>query len=328
LGIADLMADGAQASDELAEATGTHPGTLYRLLRALASVGVFREEDDRRFALTELGDGLRSDAPGSLAGWAAFVGRPAGWQAWGALLHSVHTGETAFPQVHGSEVWEYRASRPDEQSAFDRAMISLTGHVNGALLEAYDFARFETVVDVGGGHGALLVALLVEHPAMRGVLFDQPHVLAGAQDVLRSAAVADRCDLVGGSFFDGVPGGGDAYVLKSILHDWDDGEAATILRRCRAAMSASAVVLVVERVLGPANEGPDAKFSDLAMLVTQGGRERGVDEFGALFAAAGLRLERAVASASPFYVLEAVASSNDQRSQNVSSAPTSSSRIV
>jgi hypothetical protein len=328
LGIADLLADGPRTSDELAEATGTHAATLYRLLRALASVGVFEEADGKRFSLTPLGAGLRSDVPGSLAGWAAFVGRPSSWQTWGALLHSVRTGETAFPHVHGNEVWEYRAQHPDDQAAFDRAMIALTGHVNRALFEAYDFARYGTVVDVGGGHGALLTALLLEHPAMRGVLFDQPHVVAAAERPLAAAGVDDRCSLVGGSFFDGVPRDGDAYVLKSILHDWEDERAVAILRSCREAMADQAVILVVERVLGPANEGPDAEFSDLTMLVSQGGRERSVDEFEALFAAAGLRLGRTVASASPFYVLEGVASTNDQRSQNVSSAPTSSSRIV
>jgi hypothetical protein len=305
LGIADLLADGARTSDELAEANDTHAATLYRLLRALASIGVFEEADGKRFALTPLGDGLRSDAPGSLAGWAAFVGRPSSWQAWGALLYSVQTGETAFAHVHGADVWEYRARNPDDQGAFDRAMIALTGHVNGALLEAYDFARFGTVVDVGGGHGALLTALLLEHPEMRGVLFDQPHVVAAAEHPIAAAGMADRCSLVGGSFFDGVPGGGDAYVLKSILHDWDDEHALAILRSCCEAMAARAAVLVVERVLGPANEAPDAKFSDLTMLVAQGGRERSVDEFAALFAAAGLRLERTVPSASPFSVLEA-----------------------
>jgi O-methyltransferase/methyltransferase family protein len=307
LGIADLLAGGGRTSDELAAATDAHPDTLYLLLRALASVGVFREEDDRRFTLTELGEDLRSDVPGSLAGWAAFVGRPASWEAWGALLHSVRTGENAYANVHGAGVWEHRSRHPEEQAAFDRAMTALTGHVNRSLLDAYDFGRFGTVVDVGGSHGTLLAALLAEHPDMRGVLFDQPQVVAAAEDALRAAGVADRCDAVGGSFFDGVPTDGDAYVLKSILHDWEDDAAAAILRRCRAAMSDSAVVLVVERLLGPPNTSPGPKFSDLTMLVAPGGRERSEEEFAALFADAGLRLAAVVPTASDFNVIEAAA---------------------
>jgi len=289
LGIADLLADGPRGSDNLAAATGAHPGALYRLLRALASVGVFREEEGGRFALTDLAAGLRSDVPASLAGWAAFVGEPYQWQAWAALEHSVRTGENAFRHVHGTDSWTFRARHPELSAGFDRAMTSLSRQVTAAVLAAYDFGRFGTVVDVGGGNGALLAAILAEHPALRGVLFDQPHVVAGAGPLLAAAGVDDRAAVVGGSFFDAVPEGGDAYVLKAILHDWEDEDCLRILRTCRRAMADGAALLVVERELGPPNKTPDGKFSDLNMLVGPGGRERAPEEYAALFAAAGFR---------------------------------------
>jgi O-methyltransferase/methyltransferase family protein len=308
LGIADLLADGPRASDELASATGSHPDALYRLLRALASVGVLQEESGRTFSLTEVGDCLRRDSPESLAGWATFVGRPYYWNAWAHLLDSVRTGENAFQSVYGTTVWEYRAEHPEESAIFDGAMTALTRRVNKSLLESYDFARFATVVDVGGGHGVLLAAVLAEHPAMQGVLFDQPHVVALAHDLLQAAGVADRCRVVGGSFFESVPEGADAYLLKAILHDWEDAEAATILQACRGAMPADGTLVVVERILAPPNEGAAAKFSDLNMLVGPGGRERTIDDFEALFVIAGFQLQGETPAASGLSVITATLS--------------------
>jgi hypothetical protein len=304
LGIADLLADGPRPSDELAAETDADPPSLYRLLRALAAVGVLREEDDRRFALTELGEALRSDAQEGIAGWAAFVGRPSHWQAWGDLLHSVRTGENAFRHVHGTDVWSWRADRPEENANFDRAMTTLTRSSNRALVDAYDFGRYGTIVDVGGGNGALLALLLSKYPAMEGVLFDQPHVVAGAGEVLGGAGVADRCRVLGGSFFGGIPTGGDAYVLKAIIHDWEDEESIAILRGCRAVVPAGGALLVIERLLGPPNTDPAAKLSDLNMLVAPGGRERTVDEFESLLAAAGFRLAGATPTAAGLSVIE------------------------
>jgi hypothetical protein len=307
LGVADLLAGGPRTSDDLARASGADADALYRLLRALAAVGVLREEDGRVFALTELGQPLRTDVPGSLAGWAEFIGTPAFWQAWGALGHSVRTGENAFRHVHGTDPWSWRAERPDASAAFDRAMASLTGGVDQSLLAAYDFGQFGTVVDVGGGNGALLAALLGAFPTMRGILFDQPHVTSSAPAVLGGAGVADRCRIVAGSFFDGVPEGGDAYVLKSIVHDWEDPEATAIMQACRRAASDDAALLMIERDLGAPNEAPAAKLSDLNMLVNPGGRERSLDEYTALLDAAGFRLVAATPTASGFSVFEAVA---------------------
>jgi hypothetical protein len=305
LGIADLLADGPRSNAELAEATDTHPDSMYRLLRALASIGVLEEEDGRRFLLTPVGDGLRSDAPESLHGWAAYVGRPYYWNAWASLLHSVRTGENAFRAVHGTDVWDYRSRHPEEGAIFDRAMMSVTRRVNRSLLDAYDFGRFATVVDVGGGNGALLAALLGEHAGLRGILFDQPHVVAGAAGVL--GELADRCQVVGGSFFESVPAGGDAYVLKSIIHDWEDAEATAILGVCREAMAVGAALLVVERELGAPNETPEAKFSDLNMLVGPGGRERTLAEYERLCTAAGFELVGETPTTWGVAVIEAVA---------------------
>ncbi|HEY4412594.1 MAG TPA: methyltransferase, partial [Gaiellaceae bacterium] len=247
LGIADLLAVGARTSGDLADATETNEDTLYRLLRALASVGVLREEDGRLFALAELGEPLRSDAPDSVAPIALHVGRPYIGESWLALGEAVRTGENAFRLVHGMSNWEYRAQRPDENEIFDQYIASNTRRRMRALLDAYDFGRFGTIVDVGGGNGTLLAALRAEHPSLRGIVFDQPHVIAGVDR-------SDGIEVVAGSFFESVPDGGDAYVLKWILHDWEDEQALAILRTVRRT---GGTVLVIERLVGPPNEGPE-----------------------------------------------------------------------
>ncbi|MDM0034430.1 methyltransferase [Variovorax sp. J22P271] len=306
LGIADLLADAGRTSDELAAATGTHPPTLYRLLRALASLGVLHESEAHRFELAPLGQPLRSDVTDSVAGWAAFIGRPYYWQAWSGLLHSVRTGENAFRHVHGTDVWSYRSVHPEESAVFDRAMTTLSRRANAALLAACDFGRFHTLVDVGGGNGALIAAVLAAHPGLQGVLFDQPHVVSSAAALLARAGVAARCRTVGGSFFEAVPEGADAYVLRAVIHDWDDDDAIRILAQVRRALGEGAKVLIVERVIAPPDEGRDAKFSDLNMLVGPGGRERTREDFVALLEPAALQLQR-VLDAGSFCVLETAA---------------------
>lgn len=305
LGIAGLLAEGPRTSDALAAATACHPPTLYRLLRALASAGVLRELDERRFELTPVGHCLRPDHPASIAGWAAFIGRPPSWNAWGALLHSVRTGENAFEHVHGTGVWQYRAAHPGESAIFDRAMTSLSRRGTAALLAAYDFGRFRRLVDVGGGNGALLAAILGAYPALEGVLFDQPHVVAGAGALLEEAGVADRCEIVEGSFFDAVPAGADGYLMRAIIHDWEDEPATRILATIRRAMPEGGTLLIVDRVLAPPNEGRDGKLSDLNMLVGPGGQERTREEFAVLLDGAGFRLERIVGTGL-FSVVEGV----------------------
>lgn len=299
LGIADVLRDGPRSNDEIALATGTHARSLYRLMRALAAVGVFEEQADRRFVLAPLGECLRSDAPQSRRTWAAYAGRPYVWQSWGALLHNVRTGETAFDSLHGAGIWEWRAGRPEESGLFDAAMTALSRIAADAIAEACDFSAFGCVVDVGGGQGALLAGILARHAGVRGILYDLPHVVSGAQPVLEAAGVSDRCQIRGGDFFSTVPEGGDAYVVKSVLMDEEDDEAIAILRACRLAMTPAARLLVIERMVGQPNQSPEGKFSDLNMMVMTGGRERTEEEFAALFSAAGFRLDQVIATSSP-----------------------------
>jgi hypothetical protein len=288
LGVADLLRDGPRGVDDLATATSTDPSALYRLLRALAAVGVFVELADRRFALSAMGEFLRRDHPMSMDPAARMFGADYQWRAWGALRHSVETGENAALHALGMDVWEYRRRHPEHSELFDATMRTLSSADNSGVLEAHDFGRYAVVADIGGGTGAVLAAVLAAHPGVRGILFDQPHVVANAEGVQR--AVADRVTVVPGDFFDGVPAGADAYLLVRILHDWEDDDALRILRNVRAAMTPDARLVVVDSVLGPPNEDPLATFLDLMMLVSAGGRERTEQEWTALLAEAGLEL--------------------------------------
>jgi hypothetical protein len=290
LGLADLLGSGPRTTAELAAATKAHPTALYRLMRALASIGVFHEDDDRRFSLTPVGDFLRTDVAGTHAPMAQLVGRPNYWQAWGALLYAVRSGATAFDHVHGSGVWEYRAQRPEETFIFDRAMASGTERFAEAVLEVCDFARFHNVIDVGGGDGMFLAKILAAYPSLRGTLFDQPHVTSKAASSLEALGLSGRCHAISGNFFVNVPAGGDVYLLKWILHDWDDTAAIGILRSCHRAMKPSSRLLLVEHVIGSPNASSDGKFMDLGMMVVTGGRERTEDEFATLLAEAGFQL--------------------------------------
>jgi SAM-dependent methyltransferase len=305
LGIADLLAAGPRDSDDLARATATHSPTLYRLLRALAAVGVFHEDAGGRFSLLPMGECLRRDTAGPAGPWAAFIGRPYIWQPWSHLLHSVQTGETAFSSLYGGDVWEYRAAHPEEGAIFDAAMTALSRDVAAGVAAAYDFAPFARAVDVGGGQGALIGGILATNPALHGAVFDQPHVVARARPELDRLGVADRCEVIGGSFFDEVPPG-DLLLLKAILHDWDDAHAGAILRSCRRAVAPGGRLLVIERVLAAPNEGAEAKFADLDMLVGAGGKERTTEEFAALFAAAGFELAQILPTGTRMAIVEGV----------------------
>lgn len=290
LGIADHLAGGARSASELAALTKSHPDTLYRLLRALAAIGVFREDASRMFTLTPIGDCLRPDSATPLGAWAEVVGSPYYWQAWGHLLHSVQTGKNAFQDLNGKDVWQFRADHPQHGAAFARAMSQLSRGSAAAVLRAYDFSPFRHIVDVGGGQGLMLAAILGAHPHIRGTLFDQPDVVAGAKTILAERGVLDRCEIVGGSFFETVPEGADAYLMRVVIHDWEDDEAIAILKVCRRAMPETAKLILVERLIAPPNQMPAAKFSDLNMLVSPGGRERTREEFAELFARSGLEL--------------------------------------
>jgi hypothetical protein len=231
------------------------------------------------------------------------IGRPYVWTSWGDLLSSVTTGTPAFPRVHGTSAWHYREVHPEENVIFNSAMTALSAGVAEAVVSSYAFSRMSVLADVGGGEGALLAAILAANPALRGILFDQPHVVATAQPLLERAGVADRCEIVSGSFFDAVPRT-DGYLLKSIVHDWDDAGAVDILKVVRAAITDTGRVLVVERVIRPGNDPDPAKFADLTMLVQLGGRERTADEFGSLYDQAGFTLTNIIPTASPFSIIE------------------------
>lgn len=307
LGIADLLRDGPCSVSDLATAVDVDLHALYRLLRALAAVGVFREDDQRRFSLTEMGTHLRTDAAEPVGEWAVYVGRPYVRDAWGHLLYSIRTGTPAFRHLHdGQSVWEWRSSQAEELAIFDRAMQGLSRRIAQAFLSAYDFGQFSTVADVGGGNGTFLAALLVRHPSVKGVLFDQPHVVAGAARILADAGVTDRCDVVGGNVFEAVPSGCGAYILKNVLMSFDDRACREVLSRVRTVCAHATRLLVLESVVGLPNEDPRTKFSDLNMLVIPGGAERTREEWATLFSVGGFRLSHITSSALGPCVIEGV----------------------
>lgn len=308
LGISDLLVDGPRSSEDLATAAEADADSVRRLLRALAAEGMYVEDERGWFANNDLSDGLRSDVPGSVRQFAAVVGQTSHWGPWGHLLHSIRTGENAFHDLYGTDVWTFRTREPDDGAVFDAWMAANTQMVAGAVVAAYDFTGATTVVDVAGGIGALLGTVLEANPELSGVLFDQPVVIERAEELTSGHPWAQRARFVAGSMFDEVPAGSDVYLLKSIVHDWPDAESVAILRRCQEAMSDSSVVLMVERILEGPNLGADTKFSDLNMLVMPGGRERSEAEFARLCEQAGLRLRRTIPTRSPVWLLEAVRS--------------------
>lgn len=308
LGIADLLRDGPRSCEELAEAAGVRSQPLYRLLRALASVGVFREvlwegeEASGRFGLTPLASQLRSDTPDSQRAFALL--QEYQYRPWEEVLHSLRTEETAFEYVFDKPFFPYLAEHPQAASIFNEAMANRTAQATAAVVAAYDFGQFGTLVDVGGGSGLLLTDILLANPTLYGVLFDLPHVTADADQRITGAGLAERCHSVAGDFFQAVPPGGDAYLLKWIIHDWEDERAATILRRCRQAMTPSSKLLVIEAVLPPGNTPFFQKWIDLTMLTITGGSERTKAEYRELFEAAGLRLTRVIPTATEFSIIE------------------------
>jgi SAM-dependent methyltransferase len=308
LGIADLLSDGAKTCDELARAAAADPGALYRLLRAAASLGLFVEESAGRFALTPVGALLRGDTPQSWRAAAIMSGAAWSWRPWEALWYSVKTGQSAFEHVFGMAFDAYLARHPDAADLFHGFMSVATLEEAAAVVAAYDFSTARTVVDLGGGRGALLAAILKANPQLRGVLFDLPHVLPGARAFLEAQGVLPRCELVAGDFFESVPAGADVYLLKWVLVSWDDARALAILQRCRRALGADGRLLVVERLIPPGNAPSYSKLADLNLLVMFQGRHRTAAEYRDLFGRAGLALQRIIPTESPteFSVIEAV----------------------
>jgi SAM-dependent methyltransferase len=308
LGIADFLADGPKTCDELAVETNVHGPSLYRLMRALASLGIFHEDGQGRFALTPLSEPLRSDVAGSLRDWAVLRGEDFVWQPWGAVLESVRTGSSAFRQVFRAGPFEYLQNDADAARIFGRGMQSISSRKFVAVAAAYDFSGIRTLVDVGGGTGGLLAAILTANPDMKGVLADLAHVVAQARREIDQAGLSGRCRCVEADMFESVPEGGDALILGNVIHGWDDEHSIQILKNCRRAVRAGARLLLVEFILGAPNEPHLGRLADIEMLVmTDGGRERSASEFGALYEAAGFRLSRALATESPWSVVEGTA---------------------
>lgn len=304
LGIADLLRDGPRSTDELARATDAHAESLYRILRASAAMGIFAETENSRFENTPMSQLLRSDIPGSLRGWALWSGDPWHWRAWGALMHTVKSGERAFDHVHGKTFWEYLAEDPEAADTFNGAMSGNAVQQWGAVIPAYDFSRIETLVDVGGGEGQLLATILQENPRLRGVVFDQPSVVERAAMRLEQLGLSDRCETAAGDFFDAVPAGADGYILTAIIHDWDDESARRILANVRQAIAPGGKLLVIELVVPPGNEFGFAKFADIEQLTCFAGKERTAEEYRELLASAGFALKRILPTAGPASVIE------------------------
>jgi hypothetical protein len=302
LGVADLVHEGPKSTEELARATQTHAPSLYRLLRALASVGVFAEDPQGLFGLTPIAECLRS-VPGSQRSLMIMMGEEH-YRAWGELLYSVQTGRIAFDHVHGKPVFQFLSEHPDKAKIFDEAMVGVHGAETQAMLDAYDFSSIGTLVDIGGGNGSVLSSVLRKHPSLKGILYDLPGVAGRAQEQLKQAGLADRCQVIGGNFFERVPAGGDAYVMRHIIHDWNDAQCRQILGNCRQVMRPEARLLIVESVIPPGNEPFMGKFLDLVMLVIPGGKERTEPEYRALFQSAGFRLTRIVPTAREVSIIE------------------------
>jgi hypothetical protein len=306
LRLADHLADGPRAAEELADAAGVAPRPLYRLLRALAFVGVFAMETDGRFRLNPRAEPLREGGPDSLRAFAVMIGEEQ-YRCWGDLLETVRTGATAFDRLYGRPYFDYLGEHPEQARTFDAAMTGIHTRDMPAMLDAYDLSGVATLADVGGGLGTNLAAALGRYPAMRGLLFDRPHVVERARPRLEAAGVAGRCAVEGGDFFEAAPRGADAYLLSGILHNWDDAKAGLILDTLRRAMPAGAKLLLVEYVLPAGAEPSFGKLLDLHMMAVTGGLERTEAEHRRLFAAHGLRLTRVVPTAGDISVIEGVA---------------------
>ncbi|HEY0079850.1 MAG TPA: methyltransferase [Pyrinomonadaceae bacterium] len=305
LGIADLLKDGARSVEDLAKETKTDARSLYRVLRALSSLGVFTEARPRHFALTPLAEPLLTDAPGSLRAFASFMSADWHLRPWGDILHSVKTGEVAFKHIYGQEYFPYIGQNPEAARVFDDAMTSLSATAAPAIASAYDFSAFQKIVDVAGGHGLLLSAVLKANPNLQGMLFDVPFVVEGARPLLEAEGVSERVELAAGDFFESVPMGGDAYMMKHIIHDWDDERALKILRNCQRAMKKDGRLLLVEVVI-PEGDAPSfGKFIDLEMLLFTGGCERTAGQYRELLDDAGFELTRIVPTRSPYSIVEA-----------------------
>jgi hypothetical protein len=305
LNLADHLAQSPKTAEELAEPTATHAPSLYRLMRALAGLGLLIQDSKQRFALTPLGEALKTGAPGSARATILTVANETWVRGFSQLLYSVQTGKSGFEKMLGMPIFDWLATNPEDASLFSETMVGIHGAEPPAVAAAYDFAGLKTIVDVGGGTGNLLTTILLNYPESRGILYDLPHVVRDAPKLIQARGLTDRIAIEAGSFFDRVPAGGNAYLLSHIIHDWSEAKCLTILANCRRAMTPTSRLLIIEMVL-PAGDTPHpGKMLDLMMLVGPGGQERTEKEYDALLSKANLRLTRIVPTESPVSVVEA-----------------------
>lgn len=303
LKLADLLTAGPRTAEDLATETKTHAPSLYRLLRALASLGIFAEDAQHRFALTPMADLLRTDLPGSQSALAVMSGEEH-YLGWGELLYSVQTGKTGFEKLYGMGVFDYLSQHEEQAKTFDAAMVGIHGRESAAMTDAYDFSQFKVLADVGGGNGSLLSTVLKKNPNLRGLLYDLPGVTQRAKDSIAAAGLADRIEIQAGSFFESIPSGADAYLMRHIIHDWDDERSLTILRNIHKVIPASGKLLVVEGVIPPGNDPNFGKLLDLTMLTLPGGKERTEAEYRELFKQGGFELTRIIPTTAEVSVIE------------------------
>ncbi len=306
LGLADILHHDPCDSSKLASTLGAHPFSLHRFLRALVVFGLCREENDGQFSLTELGLLLRSDVPGSMRAMAIICGEEY-YHAWGGLLHTVMTGKTAFEHVFGMSQWEHRQKNPELSSQFDKDLRQETALIAHSIVKKYDFSIFDTIADIGGGSGALLAAILKASPKSTGILFDKQHVIEEAHEYLAAQGVIERCKLVSGDFFYSVCKRADIYVMKSVIHDWDDEKSSLILANCRAALNSDGRLLLIERIMPKfVIDDPSTILVDIQMITITGGRERSEDEYCELLKAAGFIMTKIIPAIAPFFLIEAI----------------------
>ncbi len=303
LGLSDQLAKESQTAAQLAAATGVKPEPLYRLMRALASVGMYNEGPDGRFTMTPLAEGLRSDARYSQRALALMIGEEH-YLAWGELLHCVRTGQSGFEKVYGEPVFDWLSKHPEQAAVFDQAMVSVHGRETAAMIDAYDFSTFGTLADVGGGNGSLLREVLARTPGLKAMLCDLPGVLERAKPQIAASGLAERIRMIPTNFFEEVPAGANAYLMRHIIHDWTDEQSVQILRNVRKAIGPDGRLLLIESVIAPGNEPSFGKMLDLNMMVVPGGKERTEAQYRELYTAAGFRLERIVPTAADVSVIE------------------------
>jgi len=305
LGISDHLADGPKTADELAKLTDTHSDSLYRILRMLAMVGIYKEDGERKFSLTPLSETLLSDAVGTLRGAAIAEMGEVHYAAWGNIMHSVRTGEIAFDNHFGMDIWQYFQKDPEKAENFNRYMAASSELLNQAISTQYDFSSYKKLIDVGGGIGGMISAILDKNPGLNGAIYDAPSVVEQAKGFLASRGLSDRCETIAGDFFQSVPAGGDIYSMRWILHDWEDSKSITILENIKNVLPASGKLVLAEAVVPEVGEPHFSKFFDLIMLTMTGGRERTEKEWGTLFKRAGYRIDRIIRTESFLSIIEA-----------------------